>query len=144
MPNIVLVDTGFFVALFDKKDRYHASAVEVMANTLRPQRARLVSVWPTIVEACFFLDARGKDSLLQWIERGAVALYTFGIEDLPEIRAILNRYADRQIDFTDACLILLAGRERTHRVLTTDRRDFDAYRTPNGQAFERVWLAHGA
>jgi predicted nucleic acid-binding protein len=144
MPNTVLVDTGYFVALFDATDRYHASAMEVMTNTLHPQRTNLVSVWPTVVEACFFLNAHGKHSLLTWIERGAVSIRPFTIADLPAIQAILDRYKDRRIDFTDACLIWLAGQEKTQHVLTTDRRDFDTYRTPNGRPFERVWVAYGA
>ena len=57
---------------------------------------------------------------------------------------ILNRYADPRIDLADACLIWLAGQEKTHRVLTTDRRDFSVYRGPDGRPFERVWLTDEA
>lgn len=59
---------------------------------------------------------------------------------LPDIAAILQRYADQRIDLADACLVWLAGQEKTNRVLTTDRRDFSIYRTPDGRFFDRVWL----
>jgi predicted nucleic acid-binding protein len=58
--------------------------------------------------------------------------------------ALFDRYADQRINLADACLIWLAGQEKTSRVLTTDRRDFNVYRTPDGRTFERVWLADGA
>ena len=58
--------------------------------------------------------------------------------------AILNRYADQRIDLADACLIWLAGQERTNRVLTVDHRDFSVYRTPGGQPFERLWISDDA
>jgi len=44
----------------------------------------------------------------------------------------------------DACLVRLAGQEKTNRILTTDWQDFDTYRTPGGRPFERLWSDYGA
>ena len=74
MRNTVLVDTGFLVALFDRTDRLHESAKQMLATRVRDRHLALVSVWPTVVETCFFLDPPGKRALLQWIERGAMRL----------------------------------------------------------------------
>ena len=59
MPNTVLVDTGFLVALFDARDPLHEGAKHILSDVLRPERARLVTVWPTVVETCFFLNPEG-------------------------------------------------------------------------------------
>lgn len=137
MPNTVLVDAGFTIALFDPGDPLHESA----KKTLRSLNAPLKTVWPVIVETCFFLGPRGKAAFLRWIERGAVSVRPIETVDFNALIAILDRYADQRIDLADACLIWLAGQEKTNRVLTTNRRDFRIYRTPSGQPFERVWLA---
>ena len=140
MTNTVLVDSGFTIALFDPQDPLHASAKQ----TLRHLNARLRTVWPVIVETCFFLGPKGKDSFLRWIERGAVSVRTIEAVDIDALITILDRYADQRIGLADACLIWLAGQEKTSRVLTTDRRDFNVYRTPDGRSFERVWVTdHG-
>ena len=140
MRNTVLVDTGFLVALFDRTDSLHESAKEVLKSTLRPRGTDLATVWPTIVETCFFLDARGKIALLEWIRRGAIRLRQIETQDLSTISGIVEKYADQKIDLADACIIWLSGIERTNRVLTTDRRDFQILRTPSGSQFDRIWV----
>lgn len=140
MRNAILVDTGFLVALFDGSDPLHESAKTLLADTLRPHGAALVTVWPTVVETCFFLDARGKMALLEWIRRGAVRLRQIETLDLPKISKIVEKFADQKIDLADACIVWLSGVEQTNRVLTTDRRDFQILRTPSGRPFERIWV----
>lgn len=90
MRNTVLVDTGFLVALFDGTDPLHESAKGLLANRLHPHGTNLVTVWPTIVETCFFLDARGKPALLEWIRRGAMRLRQIEIPDLSVISDIVE------------------------------------------------------
>jgi predicted nucleic acid-binding protein len=141
MRSTVLVDTGFLIALFDKTDALHDSAKATLAELIRERRARLVSVWPTVVETCFFLDPKGKQALLQWIERGAVRLRQIEPTDLGAIGAVIERFAEHDVDLADATLVWLAGVEGTRQVLTTDRRDFDMLRTADGKAFERLWVS---
>ncbi len=138
MRSTVLVDTGFFAALFDRSNDLHASAKEMLARLVRDRRRTLVSVWPTIVETCFFLDPRGKRALLEWIERGALRLRPIEAGDLAAIGDVIMRFAEHNIDLADATLVWLAEAEGTQRVLTTDRRDFDMLRTANGRSFERL------
>ena len=144
MPSTVLVDTGYFVALFREDDPYHSSAVEFMKNRVRQNHFRLVTAWPVITEACFFFRAEDRAKFTRWIAAGAVVVKDISLHDLEAIASILARYADIGIDFADACLIWLASMEKNNRILTTNRRDFDAYRTADGRPFERLWLAYGA
>jgi predicted nucleic acid-binding protein len=140
MPNTVLVDTGFLVALFDAHDPLHEGAKYILSDVLRPERAHLVTVWPTVVETCFFLNSRGKSAFLEWIRRGALYLRHIETADLATLIEIVDRYAEHNIDLADACLVWLSGVEKCNRVLTTDRKDFDMLRTPTGRSFERIWV----
>ena len=87
---------------------------------------------------CHFLNADGKTALLTWIRRGGLSLQSLGVDDFPEIEAILRRYADRDIDFADATLVWLADFVNTVDVMTIDREDFLVYRARGGRAFNLV------
>lgn len=131
------VDTGFLVALFAKEDPHHPSA-----NAFLKQlgRIELHSIWPVVVEACFFLDIRGKLALLQWIERGAMTLHDLSPQDLPLVRNTLEKYQNLEPDFTDAVLVTLASILKVRHILTVDERDFSVYRLADGSCFERLWV----
>lgn len=138
MPNTAAwVDTGFLVALFAKEDLHHPSA-----NAFLQQlgRIELHSIWPVVVEACFFLDIRGKLALLQWIERGAITLHDLSPQDLPMVRNTLEKYQNLEPDFTDAVLVTLASILKVRHILTVDERDFSVYRLADGSCFERLWV----
>jgi len=97
----VIVDTGFFVSLFRPAEKLRAPARDFLRNNRRP----LLTVAPVIVETCFFLDSDGKCRLLEWIERGAVAVAEVPASEYGVIRALIRKYADRDIDFTDATIV---------------------------------------
>jgi predicted nucleic acid-binding protein len=130
----VIVDTGFFVALFRPADRLRAKAREF----LRDNRRRLLTAAPVIVEACYFLDSDGKCRLLEWIERGAVAVADVPTSAYGEIRGLILKYTDRDIDFTDAALVWLAENTGCRAILTVDMRDFNVFRLARGRRFELV------
>jgi hypothetical protein len=47
---------------------------------------------------------------------------------LPQLEALALRYADRQPDLADLCLIRLNELFPEHSVITVDRQDFRVYR----------------
>lgn len=133
-----LVDTGYLVALFRRSDRLRAAARE----HLRGHTYRLATVAPVIVETCFFLDPRGKSDLLEWVVRGGLAVAEVPIEAYPHIKASIDKYADRDIDFADAALIWFAGASGCRSMLTVDERDFGVYRLKGNKRFEVLpWIA---
>jgi predicted nucleic acid-binding protein len=131
------VDTGFLVALFAKDDKHHESAQQFLKKL---GKIELHSIWPVVVEACFFLDTKGKSALLSWIERGSMTLHDLDIEHLPNIRINLEKYQNLDPDFTDTALVTLAGILGIRKILTVDTRDFSAYRLSDGSYFERLWI----
>jgi predicted nucleic acid-binding protein len=95
-------------------------------------------VAPVIVETCFFLDPDGKGRLLEWIERGAVSVAEVPTSAYPEIRTLIRKYADRDIDFADAAIVWLAQKTGCRAILTVDVRDFSLFRLGRGKRFELV------
>lgn len=55
------IDTGFLVALFASDDKHHETAKTFLKNN---KKLDMHSIWPIVVEACFFLDGNGKQALL--------------------------------------------------------------------------------
>ena len=134
----VLVDTGFLVSLFRPADRLRAQARECLLGNRHP----LVTVVPVIVETCFFLDAAGKGRLLEWIQRGALAVADVPASAYAEIGTIIRKCADRDIDFADAALVWLANHTGIRDILTVDEADFSVYRLKGGKRFALVkWMA---
>jgi predicted nucleic acid-binding protein len=58
--------------------------------------------------------------------------------DLPELEALMKRYADRPMDFADATLVHLARREPLKIVFTVDRDDFETYRIDGRKRFRII------
>ena len=130
----VIVDTGFLVSLFRPAERRRAPAREFLKNNRRP----LVTVAPVIVETCFLLDPDGKGRLLEWIQRGAVAVAEVPTPAYADICALIRKYADRDIDFADAAIVWLAEKTGCRTILTVDVGDFSAFRVAKGKRFDLV------
>lgn len=133
--NRVLADTGPLVALLDADDDDHARCV----NAARQLHGELVTTWPVITEALYLLapDRRAQDRILGKVESGDLVLEMLGPEDIPGIRALLEKYADLPTDLADATLVYLAERDALDTVFTLDR-DFRVYRLKRGKALKVV------
>ena len=130
----IIVDAGPVIALFRKRDKHHSRVRQFLATN----PSRLISTLPVATEACHFLNAAGKTALLTWVQHGALSLQPIGTDDFPAIVTIIERYADREIDFADATLVWLAELVNTLDVMTIDRQDFQVYRLRGGKAFNLV------
>lgn len=134
----LIADTGFLVAFGRRGDALHASADAF----LRGYAGRLVTAAPVIVETCFFLRAEAKLRLFDWIGTGALTVLEVPAGNYPEIGRLIARYADRDIDFTDAALIWLADRIGIRSILTVDAGDFAIYRLAGKRRFDIVqWMS---
>ncbi len=71
------------------------------------------------------------------IQAGEIILDFDLSEQSAGVLALLNKYADRQMDLADACIVRMSELNRESRVLTVDRNDFAVYRR-NGR--ERIPL----
>jgi predicted nucleic acid-binding protein len=127
-----LVDTGPLVAILDRDDPDHGRCVKAFRQ-LRPP---LLTTWPVITESMYLIafSRHAPDGLLEMIQRGAVAIAQLTGQDVPRLRALMEKYKDTPMDFADATLVRVAERDRMTNVLTLDK-NFAVYRAGRGHAF---------
>ena len=87
-------------------------------------------------------DIRVQADFLLWIERGAISILPIRNEDLPQIIALIEKYADRPMDLTDASLLLVANRELIDNIISIDS-DFTIYQTPGGKMLKNLLFETG-
>lgn len=117
-----IADTGFLVAFANRSDSHHDWAVGVAEQVTEP----LLTCEAVLAEAAFHL---GSVSLvLAMIREGLVTLAFDCNDHLPQLEALAQRYADRQPDLADLCLIRMSELNPRHSVITVDREDFRVYR----------------
>ena len=126
---MILVDAGPLVALFDADDQHHATCVSALRSINEP----LATAWPPLVEAMYLLadQPAAQEAVWEMFERGALILLPLDVLDLPRIRELMRKYADRPMDLADAALVRLAEREGLRKIFTIDRQDFSVYRLHN-------------
>ena len=123
---MILIDAGPLVALVDADDQHHEKCVDCLKSLREP----LATVWPALVEALYLLGdiPQGQEAVWEMLERGAVQLLRLDLTDVPRIRELMIKYADRPMDLADAALVRVAEREGIRKVFTVDRSDFAVYR----------------
>jgi uncharacterized protein len=129
----VLVDSGPFIALFNRADHWHQPVLRWLEQ--HPQ-ARLISTWPVATEVCALLASRITNEaaldFLRWVQRGAVLMDQPADTTLPEVLTISERFADLPFDLADASIAEAAARLKLKHILSLDA-DFDVYRDRAGK-----------
>ena len=128
-----LVDTGVILALLDRSDEWHRACVEAYNRTPLP----LITTEAVLAEV-FHLTCRNlRDVRGVWklMASGAIHLFSIENDELPQIQALMENYADHPMDFADATLVHLAARESLSVILTVDHDDFETYRIGGRKRF---------
>lgn len=126
----ILIDTGVFVALFDKNDRYHNKAVKFIKNNHKP----LISTLACITETLFLIkNTKNRQGFLTWLHLAKIEIANFSHEDMPKLADLMAQYANVPMDFADGCLVYLAIKQNIQHIATIDS-DFHIYRI-NGYPF---------
>jgi uncharacterized protein len=141
---MIAVDTGFLIALADRDDHWHRRALAFVERGIEDA---WVTTWPVLTEATHLLRTRlGGDfdvELMADVAAGGLLVWGPGTERLHELPALLRKYRNLPMDLADASLVLLAEHLGHGRILTTDQRDFGAYRWKSRKPFVNV-LAEAA
>jgi len=69
---------------------------------------------------------KGSLPLFELIETGLLQVASLK-DALSSVQVQIARYRDRQVDFADACLLVLADRHPRLPLITVDRADFVVY-----------------
>ena len=126
-----LVDAGAMIALVNDRDQYHSRIGKALAGYF----GELLTTWPAVAEACHVLPAHLGPPLLGWLSSSRWRV--LGMEEAaPRLRELMLKYADRPMDLADASIVWAAEQTGLRQILSTDRTDFEIYRTKTGQRFE--------
>lgn len=135
---MIAVDTGFFLALLDADDRHHLAAKALVDSV----QEGWITSWPVVTETVYMLQTRlsvrAAIAFVQEIADGSITVWNMPEEALRTIPALMQRYATLPMDLADASLVLLAGHLGHGRILSTDVRDFGAYRFKGHEPFHNL------
>jgi uncharacterized protein len=116
-----IADTGLVVAFGNRRDIHHEWAVDMARRVTEP----LLTCEAVLSEAAFHLESA--PFVLSLVENGFLQLAFDCSKNLVQLGALARRYADRQPDFADLCLIRMSELFPDHPVITIDA-DFKVYR----------------
>ena len=133
MPSAI-IDSGAFVAWFNRRDRHHARVREYLEGS----RGELITTWPVLVETVHLLPTRLGVAFLQWVNAGGATIHEMPPDTVGTIAALVAKYADNAMDVTDASLVWLADRCNVQDIVTIDDAHFAAYRTPGGKTLRNL------
>jgi predicted nucleic acid-binding protein len=124
-----LADTGLLVAAADPRDRHHAWA----AQELR-KHAPFHTCDAVVLETAWVLGS--PVGVLTLVARGDLIVdpeFRLSAE-IPRLLELCRKYADREMDLADACLVRMTELTSRCKVWTVDREDFARYRRHGRQA----------
>ena len=135
---MIIVDTGFWVALINQKDDHHTRAKKALSQIREP----LITTWPVITETCYLLLQRvNNESQAQFMDKVAAKkfrVFEMNSERSLRISQLMRQYADQPMELADASLVVLAEHFGERHILSTDQRDFNTYRWNNREPFENL------
>lgn len=129
---MILADTSGLLSLYNRREPTHSAVAEAVAQEQGP-----FVVSPYVVAELDYLvstrlGADAEQRVLAELASPAYVLATVDRDDLRACTELISRYAG--IGVADASMLVLADRLGIDRVLTLDRRHFEAARTPAGRA----------
>ena len=139
---MIIADAGFFYALADADDAWHRRALRALPT----QDEGWITTWPVLTEATHLLTrwigTDAAQALLRDVAAGGIAVWQWAAPQTERLAYLMERYASLPMDLADGSLVLLAEHLGHGRILTTDERDFGAYRFKSREPFHNL-LADG-
>ena len=122
----------------NRSDRHHMKAKKALERT----KEGLLTTWPVLTETCHLLVSRlGVESEIAFIRglsAGAFDVFNLEARHFPRIEELMGKYRDLPMDLANASLVILAEELGSGRILTTDERDFGAYRWKSRKPFKNL------
>ena len=125
----VLVDAGFLVSLFNRRDRHHHWAVATAQGLPPPWR----TCEAVLSDAFHLADPRGVPTFEALLRRNAITVAFRLSDDLESVLRLMRKYARVPMSLADACLVRMTETAGDVQLLTTDA-DFRIYRRHGRQA----------
>jgi uncharacterized protein len=135
---MISVDSGFLYALVDRNDAWHQRAATYAEHAAEGW----ITTWPVLTEVCHLfhrsLTPDFAAALMDDVADGGILVWSPPPEQVARIPALMRKYAKLPMDLADASLVLLAEHLGDGRILSTDQRDFGAYRWKNHKPFKNL------
>jgi predicted nucleic acid-binding protein len=135
---MIIVDTGFWLALIDQKDTYHETAKQA----LKKYNELLITTWCVVTETCYLLLTRkgvqAQVTILNSLEQELFTVFNLESHHTPRIIQLMEKYANLPMDLADASLVILAEHLGHGRIFSVDQRDFNTYRWKQNYPFENL------
>lgn len=128
----ILLDSGILYAYYDRSDRWHAAAGELIGSEV----GGLLLPAPVVAEVDHLLGVRLGREARRLFYRGLVDAH-YLLVDVPQERVtriaqIDLQFADLELGFVDSAIVAIAESLAVRRIATTDRRHF----APLARVFE--------
>ncbi|MBD2385134.1 type II toxin-antitoxin system VapC family toxin [Cylindrospermum sp. FACHB-282] len=135
---MIIVDTGFWLALIDQKDTYHQIAKQALKQYNEP----LITTWCVVTETCYLLLTRkgveAQVTFLNSLQQELFTIFNLEAHHTSRIIELMKRYANLPMDLADASLVILAEHLGHGRIFSVDQRDFNTYRWKQSYPFENL------
>lgn len=137
MQNVVLIDSGPIIALFNSKDKFHKSCIKF----LKTFKGELISSWPVVSEVIYLLSysIEAQTDFLEWIERGSIQIIDISITDIRYIKNRMRKYSDLPMDLADASLMCISEKQGIEKIISIDS-DFSIYKNLKGKYLHNILL----
>jgi hypothetical protein len=132
----LLLDTGAWVALLDRREREHARCVQVVQGF----SGRFISTEPVLTETLWLMSGLqdGPRRCAEFVRRGVVHLVPLSPKALGRAVDLMEQYRNVPMDFADATLVVLGEELELNGVFALDRRGFGVYRLHGRRPFQIV------
>jgi predicted nucleic acid-binding protein len=117
-----IADTGFLVALANRRDHHHAWA----ANLLPTLETPLLTCESVLSETAFHLGS--SQLVLSMVRDGLVEVDWEFAHEWRSLQKLADQFADQEPDLADLCVIRLSELHPKHTVLTVDAGHFRIFR----------------
>ncbi len=117
-----ILDAGPLIAALNRRDQYHGWACETLERIVPP----FYSCAEAMAEAAAMTGQ--PSAIVEMIQAGEIVLSFDLSEQTAGVLSLLKKYADRDMDLADACIVRMTELMTDVRVLTLDRTDFAVYR----------------
>lgn len=128
--SVLIVDTGFFIAISNHKDQNHERAMKLL-NKLSKKSLTYLTTWPVITEVCYLFIKRAPHLLgvfLKAFEDNYFDIHPLTPNDISRMNVLMHKYSEQPMDLADASLVVIAEQLKHGNILTTDKRDFSTYK----------------
>jgi len=120
MKNIL--DAGPLIAWLNRHDEHHRWACNILERLVPP----FYSCPEAMAEAAAMTGQPA--AIVEMIQAGEIRLNFDLAEQTAGVLVLLKKYADRDMDLADACIVRMTELTRDSQVITLDRADFSVYR----------------